>query len=111
MKGHLSYSFLRIQSDFCLYKVVDKPTRSTANSSSVILLSNHHSLITCEVSAPLGNSDHNSVIVCLRASAKRKLPKPPTKLVWLYKDADLPEARHLLKKLPVASSNCNIDMA
>ena len=105
---------MQLQSDFCLSQVVDQLTRTTPNSSSIIdlvLLSNHHSFISSGVHSPLGTSAHNSVIVCPKTSSKRKPSKPPTKLVWLYKSTDLPEATCLLKELPVAPANCNIDLA
>lgn len=66
--SQLSDSFNHLLTDFCLSQVVSEPTRTSRRSSSTIdlaLISNMNSFLSCEVRAPLANSDHNTVVLTL----------------------------------------------
>ena len=102
----------QILSDFCLSQVVSEPTRvtdSTASTIDLVLMSNPQSLDSCLVTAPVANCDHNPVSVLINFPSRPRLPKPPTKQVWIYKLADIELGHELLKDLPLASVSDDID--
>ena len=102
----------QILSDFCLSQVVSEPTRvtdSTASTTDLVLMSNPQSLDSCLVTAPIANCDHNPVSVLINFPFWPRLPKPPTKHVWIYKLADIELGHELLKDLPLASDDDDIN--
>ena len=100
------------ENDFCLSQVVSEPTRFSVSASTTIdlaFISNSMSLKSCEVLAPISNSDHKSILVELFLPFKHKVSKHQFKTVWLYKKANITLAQSLLEDLPVASSGENVD--
>ena len=100
------------ENDFCLSQVVSEPTRISVSASTTIdlaFISNSMSLKSCEVLAPISNSDHKSILVELFLPFKLKVPKHQFKTVWLYKKANITLAQLLLEDLPVASFGENVD--
>ena len=67
------------------------------------------SLKSCEVLAPISNSDHKSILVERFLPFKLKVPKHQFKTIWLYKKANITLAQSLLEDLPVASFGENVD--
>ena len=76
----------------------------------LVLLFNTNSLVSCDILAPLRPSDHYTVQVSLRLRQHLKNSKPPTKKLWLYSRADLDLANQLLKNLPLANPDDDIDV-
>ena len=80
----------------CLEQVVSEPTHSSPGGHhsliDYVLLSNVTHLLCCEVSSPVGNSDHSSVTLMLshdrsHRSCKEKKAKGK-RIVWKYALAD-----------------------
>ena len=93
------------ENDFCLSQVVSEPTRFSVSASTTIdlaFISNSMSLKSCEVLAPISNSDHKSILVELFLPFKHKVPKHQFKTVWLYKKANITLAQSLLCKEPAS---------
>ena len=107
---------LQIHNEFCLSQTVTEPTRitsSTASTIDLVLMSNHNSLMTCEVLPPLGSSDHNTVLTSVKVQCRLKevyRHQPPKRSVWIYKQADRSLAKKLLSRLPIASLTDDIDV-
>ena len=92
--------------------MVSEPTRvtdSTASTIDLVLMSTPQSLDSCLVTAPVANCDHNSVSVLINLPSRPRLPKLPTKQVWIYKLADIELGHELLKDLPLASVSDDIN--
>ena len=109
----LSDSFNHLLTDFCLSQVVSEPTRTSGRSSSTIdlaVVSNMNSFLSCEVLAPLANSDHKTVVLTLSSPSNHKHFPQPRKTVWIYKRADIQLAKCLLRDLPMASTSGSIDI-
>ena len=73
-----------IENDYCLLQAVSEPTCISVSSSTnidVALISNSMSLKSCEVLAPISNSDHKSILVELFLPFKHKVPKHQFKSV------------------------------
>ena len=61
----LQLLFNNLLTDYCRSQVVSEPTRTSGKSSSttdLALVSNMDSFLSCEVLAPLANSDHKTVV-------------------------------------------------
>ena len=69
-----------------------------------------NSLVSYDVQAPLGSSDHYTVQVTLHPRQPPKKDKPPSKKIWLYKRANPELANQLLRKLPLATPDDDIDV-
>ena len=107
----LSDSFNHLLTDFGLSQVVSEPTRTSGRSSSTIdlaVVSNMNSFLSCEVLAPLANSDHKTVVLTLSSPSSHKHFPQPRKTVWIYKKADIQLAKRLLRDLPMASTSGSI---
>ena len=59
--------------------------------------------------APVSNCDHNPVLLKIKLSHSSPRIKPPSKSVWLYNKANLELGRELLRDLPVAADDDDID--
>ena len=66
--------------------------------------------LSCEVLAPLANSDHKTVVLTLSSPSSHKHFPQPRKTVWIYKKADIQLAKRLLRDLPMASTSGSIDI-
>jgi len=85
---------------------VSQQIRTSGRSSSTIdlaLISNVNSFLSCEVLAPLANSDHKTVVLTLSHLTSYKCLPQPRKTVWTYQRADIQ-----LRDLPMASTSDNI---
>jgi len=69
-----------------------------------------NSFLSCEVLAPLANSDHKTVVLTLSSLTSYKRLPQPRKTVWIYLRADIQLAKCLLRDLPMASTSDNIDI-
>ena len=99
-------SYNQLLTNFCLSQVVSEPTRTSGRSSSTIdlaLISNVNSFLSCEVLAPLANSDHKTIVLTLSHPTSYKCLHQPRKTVWIYQRADIQ-----LRDLPMASTSDNI---
>ena len=66
--------------------------------------------MSCDIHAPLGPSDHNTVQVSLCLRQHLKNSTHPTKKIRLYSKVDLDLANQLLKNLPLATADDDIDV-
>ena len=105
-------SYNQLLTEFCFSQVVSEPTRTSGRSSAtdLALVSNMNSFLSCEVLAPLANSDHKIVVLTLSPPTSYKRLPQPRKTVWIYLRADIQLAKRLLGDLPMASTSDNIDI-
>ena len=103
-----------LETDFGLTQVVSEKTRIVTSSSSLIdlvFVSNSIFVKSCEVLAPVSNSDHNSILVKFHLPSRFRNSKQLSKQIWIYNQANVDLACQLLKDLPIAPCDGDMDSA
>ena len=71
-------------------------TNGTATLIDLALVSNHSLLQNCEVIPPIGNSDHNGILLQLKWKSNKQQVQPQPRPLWRYAHADFNKACDLI---------------
>ena len=104
--GRISQAFLDIVSDNSLEQMVDFPTRK--DKTLDLLFTSHPSYVEkCKSLPPIGNSDHD--IVLLDTSFVFLPPKPLRRMIYLWKSADIQGIQEDLDEYSMHFEETNFD--
>ena len=85
---------------FNLCQIVTTATHNNPSGSDslidLVYVSKSSFLSSCDIIAPLANSDHNSLIICLQKSNFTPEVSSSERIVWNYAKADFCKVRYLI---------------
>lgn len=84
--AQVNQAFIRMTADLSVQQLVNKPTRGE-NTLDLMFTSHPGHLERCKTLPPIGNSDHDIVLLDLAAKATR--PKPTSRTINLWKKANM----------------------